>query len=128
MKIKLLEIEFGSKDLESSNNFYQRIFDSKPAIDQSNLKVFNLKANQIDFNISKHFNSAEICTTFLTDNLEEMMANLRQTKIEFNGPTPSHLGMISIDFRDPDGHLLKVNQATSESPDWLKFAELETEN
>jgi hypothetical protein len=27
--------------------------------------------------------------------------------------------MITIEFNDPDGYLIKVNQPTDESPDWL---------
>lgn len=31
----------------------------------------------------------------------------------------SHFGMITIEFNDPDGYLIKVNQPKDESPDWL---------
>lgn len=28
--------------------------------------------------------------------------------------------MVSIEFNDPDGYLIRVNQPTEESPTWLK--------
>lgn len=122
MKIRLLEIEFGTDDVQKSTAFYKQILGVEATVSQHALSVFNLKANQIDFNVSKHFSPKEMCTTFLTDNLEEMMVKLKAQNVLFNGPKPTHLGMISIDFKDPDGHLIKVNQATHTSPSWLKLA------
>jgi hypothetical protein len=39
------------------------------------------------------------------------MEKLTSRGIEFEGPKPSHLGMMAISFEDPDGYLVKVNAA-----------------
>ena len=121
MRLRLLEIELGVVNPQKSRDFYQQALGMAPAVDQEHLKVFNLANNQIDFNISTHFKPKETCITFLTDNLDEMMLKLKHESILFEGPSMSHLGMLTIVFKDPDGYLIKVNQATDESPEWLRL-------
>lgn len=121
MKVKLLEVELGASDPEKSKTFYETVLGIKPAIEQPNLKVFNLKANHVDFNVSTHLKPQETSITFLTDNLNEVMEHLKSENIVYDGPTESHLAMLSINFRDPDGQLIKINQATEQSPKWLTF-------
>ncbi|MEJ5996132.1 VOC family protein [Pedobacter sp. Du54] len=120
MKIRLQEIEFGSTDVEKTKQFYQTIFGFNTAVDQENLTVFTLETHTIDYNISTHLPAKATCISFLTDNLEEIIEKLHKNSIPFDGPQPSHLGMKSISFKDPDGNLLKVNEATNSSPEWLK--------
>lgn len=110
MKIRLQEIEFGSEMVDQTKNFYQSIFGLEAAVDQKNLTVFTLPTSTIDFNISTHLPAKSMCTSFLTDDLQEIMERLTSNSIKFEGPKPSHLGMISIEFKDPDGNLVKVNQ------------------
>ncbi|MEO6902345.1 MAG: VOC family protein [Bacteroidia bacterium] len=120
MKIRLLEIEFGSKDLEKSKLFYNSILGLETSVEQDGLKVFNSGVNGIDFNTSTHFPPKTGVTSFLTNNLQDVIDRLTENNIIFNGPKNSHLGMKTIEFNDLDGYLIKVNQPTVESPSWLK--------
>ncbi len=120
MKIKLHEIEFGSADPEKSREFYHSILGLATNVDQPGLKVFNAGVSGLDFNMSTHFSPGKSMTSFLTDDLQTVMDRLSTEKIKFEGPHPSHLGMISIEFRDPDDNLIRINQATEDSPAWLK--------
>lgn len=120
MSIKILEIEFGTKNPEKSKHFYEVILGVEPTINQSELKVFNLKDNAVDFNLSTHLPPQHMCTTFITDQLDELMTRLNAAQIDFSPPKPSHLGMLTIQLRDPDGYLIRINQATAESPVWLR--------
>lgn len=119
MKIRLQEIEYGSTNVEKTKQFYQTIFGFETAVDQTNLSVFNLDPYPIDFNISTHLPSQSVCISFLTDNLDQLIERLNRNSVAFEGPYPSHLEMKSISFKDPDGNLIKVNQASALSPNWL---------
>ena len=110
MKISLQEIEFGSDMVEQTKNFYQSIFGLEATIDKQNLTVFTLATNSIDLNISTHIPPKSTCISFLTDDLQEIMERLTSNSIKFEGPKPSHLGMTSIEFRDPTGNIVRVNQ------------------
>ncbi len=120
MNIRLQEIEFGSTGVEETKNFYQAIFGIETAVDQPNLTVFNLATNTVDFNISTHLPAQSVCVSFLTDDLQEVIERLTSNSINFEGPNSSHLGMTSIEFKDPTGNKIKVNQRTEASPAWLK--------
>lgn len=119
MNLRLQEIEFGSAEVEKTKQFYQTIFGFETTVDQENLTVFKLNTNNVDFNHSTHFPAQSVCISFLTDNLDEVTDKLTANAIPFNGPKPSHLGMMSISFNDPNGNLIKVNQPTESSPNWL---------
>jgi catechol-2,3-dioxygenase len=110
MKITLQEIEFGSTQVEQTRNFYQSIFGFEATVDKQNLAVFTLPTQGVDFNISTHQPAQSVCISFLTDDLQEIMVRLTSNSIKFEGPKPSHLGMTSIEFNDPNGNLVKVNQ------------------
>jgi predicted enzyme related to lactoylglutathione lyase len=120
MKIRLQEIEFGANDPNESKLFYNSILGLETSVDQEGLKVFNSGVAGIDFNTSTHFPSKMTVTSFLTDNLQKIIDKLSANDIKFSGPKKSHLGMMTIEFNDPDGYLIKVNQPTEESPAWLK--------
>ena len=83
------------------------------------LKVFRSGIPGVDINVSMHNPTEKIVTSFLTDDLDLIMGRLNAASISFEGPKESHLGMSSIEFRDPDGFLIKVNQPTDKSPSWL---------
>jgi catechol 2,3-dioxygenase-like lactoylglutathione lyase family enzyme len=119
MKIRLQEIEFGANDPNKSMLFYNAILGLETSVDQEGLKVFNSGVSSVDFNTSTHYPSKITVTSFLTDNLQNIIDRLSVNNIAFAGPKKSHLGMITIEFNDPDGYLIKVNQPTDESPDWL---------
>jgi predicted enzyme related to lactoylglutathione lyase len=112
MKITLQEIEFGSAQVEQTKNFYQSIFGFETAVDKQNLAVFSLPTQGVDFNISTHQPAQSVCISFLTDDLQEIIVRLTSNSIKFVGPKESHLGMICIEFNDPNGNLVKVNQFT----------------
>ena len=120
MKIRLQEIELGTNDPTKSKSFYRSILGLETSVEQAELNVFNSGVAGIDFNTSTHFSAQTTVTSFLTDNLQEVMERLSSHKIVFSGPKKSHLGMLSIEFNDPDGYLIRVNQPTTASPDWLK--------
>ena len=120
MKTRLHEIELGSNDPNRSKLFYNNILELDSFVDKDELKVFNAGVPGLDFNISKHLPAKVMVISFLTDDLQKIMENLTENHVLFEGPEPSHLGMNCISFNDPDGYLVKINQPTSESPNWLK--------
>ena len=120
MTIRLQEIELGVNDPDKSKLFYNSILGLETSVDQEGLKVFNSGVAGIDFNASTHFPSKTTVTSFLTDNLQDVIEKLDANGIIFIGPKKSHLGMTTIEFNDPDGYLIKVNQPTEQSPPWLK--------
>ncbi|MFT3947822.1 MAG: VOC family protein [Agriterribacter sp.] len=120
MKIRIQEIELGVSDPGKSKLFYNSILGLDTSVDQEALKVFNSGVAGVDFNTSTHFPSKTTMTSFLTDNLQNVIDRLSANGIVFRGPHESHLGMTTIEFNDPDGYLIRVNQPTEKSPTWLK--------
>lgn len=88
-------------------------------VDQENLKVFKCGIAGIDFNTSTHLPTKVMATSFLTDDLQSVIERLIANGIHFDGPKKSHLGMTTIEFKDPDGYLIKVNKPGDTSPTWL---------
>jgi catechol 2,3-dioxygenase-like lactoylglutathione lyase family enzyme len=107
MKLTLHEIEFGTANPSASKAFYNSILNLDTVVDQDNLKVFNAG---IDFNTSTHLPPKVVMISFLTDDLQAVIERLTVNGISFDGPKPSHLGMTTIEFKDPDGYLVRVNQ------------------
>ncbi len=120
MKIRLQEIELGTNDLNKTKEFYNSILGLDTSVDQKELKVFNSGVPGVDFNTSTHLPPKAMVTSFLTDNLKEVIDRLSANGIAFSGPQKAHLGMKTIEFNDPDGNLIRVNQPTEASPAWLK--------
>lgn len=120
MKIRLHEIEFGTSNPEKSKEFYQAALGLDLAADQDGLKVFRTGIQGLDFNTSTHFPANVVVTSFLTDNLQQVIDRLNLLGIHFIGPKDTHLGMRSIEFKDPDGYIIKVNAPTSSSPSWIR--------
>lgn len=120
MKIRLHEIELGTSDPAKSKSFYNAILGLKTSVDQAALNVFQSGVGGIDFNTSTHLSPNTAVVSFLTDNLPEVIERLSANGISFSEPKKSHLRMTSIEFSDPDGHLIRVNQPTEDSPTWLK--------
>lgn len=120
MKIRLQEIELSANDPDKSKRFYNSILGLNTSVDKEDLKVFDSGVTGVDFNASTHFPSKTIMISFLTDDLQNVMDKLSANGFAFKGPHESHLGMTAIEFNDPDGYLIRVNQPTTESPAWLK--------
>ena len=121
MKIRLQEIELGTKNPNKSQAFFSTVLGLETSIEQKELKVFKSGVAGIDFNVSTHLASEKTIISFLTDDLPLVMERLHANSVVFSGPNNSHLGMFSIEFTDPDNHIIRVNQATRESPDWLRI-------
>lgn len=120
MKIRLHEIEFGTSDADKSMEFYQHALGLDLSVDQAGLKVFKSGISGLDFNTSTHFPTRVVAISFLTDDLQVIIGRLNAMGIDFEGPKNAHLGMLSIEFKDPDGYIIKVNAPTNTSPSWLK--------
>ncbi|MDB5208708.1 MAG: hypothetical protein JWR72_3783 [Flavisolibacter sp.] len=120
MKIRLHEIEFGSNDVKQSTLFYRSVLGLQTTVIQDHLSVFSSGNEALDLNLSSHLPKGIAAVSFITDDLEEIIKRLEEGRISFDGPSSSHLGMTSIQFKDPDGYLIKVNAVGAESPEWLK--------
>lgn len=121
MIIRLQEIELGAINPDQSKALYAGILGLGLSVDQPGLKVFKSGVDGVDFNASTLLPPKTTLISFLTDNLPEMMEVLRFRGVQFIGPRASHLGMETIEFMDPDGQLIRVNQPTEASPSWLKI-------
>jgi hypothetical protein len=82
--------------------------------------VLDAGISGLDFNCSVHVAPPAVITSFLTDDLPAVIERLQQHNVPFEGPSPSHLGMMYIQFTNPDGFCIKVNTATAASPPWLQ--------
>jgi len=122
MKLKLHEIELGTKNVDHTTDFFQAVLGLTPSLKQASLTVFNAGLKGLDFNVSNHLSAGNIVLSFITDDLAAVQEQLTNAGISFQGPSPSHLGMKAIQFHSPEGLLIKVNEAGPESPDWLKLS------
>jgi len=120
MKIRLHEIEFGANEPDKSKAFYESVLKLTTTVDKDNLKVFNSDNTGVDFNASKHYAPCVFVTSFITDDINSIIQNLHSSGINYDGPKASHLGMLCVEFKDPDGNIIKVNQPTDTSLSWLK--------
>ncbi|MES3017757.1 MAG: VOC family protein [Bacteroidota bacterium] len=109
MKLRLHEIELGVANVEQSHKFYSIILGLETFVNKPELKVFQGDISPLDFNISTHIKPNTTQISFLSDHLDEVIKKLQTSGIVFTGPAESHLGMISIQFTDPDGNLIRVN-------------------
>ena len=109
MNIRLHEIELGTTDVKRSKSFYQSVLDLKPQVEIEGLNVFDSGTAGLDLNTSNHFPKGIVAISFIVDDLAEIEQNLKAAGISYEGPAPSHLGMNAIQFKDPDGYLIKVN-------------------
>ena len=119
MKISLQEIELGTLNPNISKDFYNSILGLDTVVEKENLNVFESGIAGIDFNTSTHLPAKVTVTSFLTDDLQTVIERLNASGISFDGPRKSHLGMTTIEFKDPDGYLIRVNQPSDASPSWL---------
>lgn len=110
----------GTKQPSKSKEFYSSILGLAPSVEQSELTVFNSGIMGVDFNTSTHLNPKTTVVSFLTDDLQIIIDRLSENGIAFIGPKASHLGMLTINFTDPDGNWISVNQPTKDSPTWLQ--------
>jgi len=120
MNIRLHEIEIGSPDVSAATGFFKTILGLKSNLQQEGLTVFDAGVKGLDFNVSNHLSQGTAVLSFLIDDLSEIERRLKGEGISYEGPSASHLGMSCIQFRSPDGSLIKVNTPGAESPQWLQ--------
>jgi hypothetical protein len=120
MKLSLHEVETGVSNLAEGRAFYSQLLGDTLAVDQPALAVWNAGLPGLDFNLSTHLPAGVVCISFLTSSLDEVIEKLQLMGVDYTPARPSHLGMLSISFRDPAGLLIKVNMPTEASPEWLK--------
>ena len=119
MKLVLHEIELNAKDPEASKRFYHETLGLAIFQDQKGLKVFDSGWPGLDVDASIHF-PGQASLSFLVQDLDGFVADLRAKGVQTPGPTPSHLGMRAVALADPDGHRVEIQSPTDASPDWLK--------
>ncbi|RYZ27499.1 MAG: VOC family protein [Chitinophagaceae bacterium] len=119
MRLKLHEIELGTENVDITTHFFQAVLGLVPSLKQEGLTVFDAGLKGLDFNVSNHLSAGNIVLSFFTDDLAAVEEQLTKIGISIQGPSPSHLGMTSIQFHSPEGFCIKINAAGSESPDRL---------
>jgi predicted enzyme related to lactoylglutathione lyase len=119
LKLRLHEIELAAADVKGSTAFFQTVLGLQPSIQQQELSVFDAGIKGLDVNISSHQPPGIATISFLTDDLDEAVERLRSAGISYQGPMASHLGMTCIQFKSPDGYVIKVASPGPESPHWL---------
>jgi catechol 2,3-dioxygenase-like lactoylglutathione lyase family enzyme len=119
MKIRLHEIELNVKNPDASKKFYHEILGLGVAVDQDGLKVFDSGWPGIDIDASTHY-PAKTSVSFLIEDLDTFVAELRAKGVTVNAPYKTHLGMHAIAMEDLDGHRIEIQSPTNQSPEWLK--------
>ncbi len=119
MRLKLHEIELNARDPEASNRFYHDVLGLRLDVDQKGLKVFDSGRPGLDVDASVHF-PGKVSISFLVEDVDAFVEELRAKGILVDDPKDSHLGMRAVALEDPDGHRIEIQSATDRSPDWMK--------
>ena len=119
MKIKLHEIELSAKDPEASKQFYNQVLGIPINVDQEGLKCFDSGWPGLDVDASVHF-PGKVSISFLVEDIDGFVKDLRSKGVEVDDPDESHLGMHAFALEDPDGHRVEIQSPTEKSPQWLK--------
>ena len=119
MKIKLHEIELSVKDPEVSKRFYNQVLGIPINVDQEGLKCFNSGSPSLDVDTSVHF-PGKVSISFLVEDIDAFVKDLRSKGVEDDDPDESHLGMRAFALEDPDGHRVEIQNPTEKAPQWLK--------
>jgi len=119
MRIKLHEVELNTGKSRESREFYEKKLGLKLNLDEDKgLNVFDSGWPGLDFNTSVH-RPGKTIISFITDDLPAYVTRLRESGIPVSDPKESHLGLLSVSFEDPDGHLIVVQGLTEKCPPWL---------
>ena len=119
MKIKLHEVELNAKDPEASKRFYNQILGIPINLDEEGLKCFDSGWPGLDIDASVHFPGV-VSISFLVEDIDSFVKDLRAKGVEVDDPGNSHLGMRAFVLEDPDGHRVEIRSPTDKSPQWLK--------
>ncbi len=119
MKLKLHEIELFMNDADETRKFYSETLAFMNLMDEDGLKVWDSGYPGLDFTYSTHFpNKTSI--SFLTDDLEAYVKQLRDNGLDVKDPEDAHIGMRAVSFEDPNGIRVEIQEPTDKSPLWLK--------
>jgi catechol 2,3-dioxygenase-like lactoylglutathione lyase family enzyme len=119
VKLKLHEIELNAKDPEASKMFYNDLLGLQVNVDQKGLKCFDSGWSGLDVDTSIHF-PRRVSISFLVDDIDQFVRDLRGKGVLVDDPHGSHLGMRAMELQDPDGHRVEIQAPTERSPEWLK--------
>ena len=119
MKIKLHEIEMDAKNPEASKRFYHETLGIPINLDENGLKCFDSGYPGLDIDASVHF-PGRVSISFLVEDIDAYVKELRDKGVEVDEPGDSHLGMRAFALEDPDGHRVEIQSPTAKSPQWLK--------
>src|SRR4051812_40561701 len=119
MKLKLHAVELFTKDPVESRRFYEMLGLRGNLEVPAGLNVFDSGVPGLDFDTSVH-RPGKTTVSFLTDDLDALVAHLRRMGREVPDPEPSHLGLRATTLEDPDGHVIVLHGITASSPEWLK--------
>jgi catechol 2,3-dioxygenase-like lactoylglutathione lyase family enzyme len=119
VRLKLHEVELNAKDPEASKRFYHHMLGLRISIDEDHLKVFDTGWPGVDLDASGH-HPGQMSVSFLVEDLDRFVTELRAKGMEVADPQPAHLGMRNVVLTDPDGNRIAVQSPTETSPEWLK--------
>ncbi|MBW0178076.1 VOC family protein [Sediminibacterium sp.] len=120
MHIRIQEIEMGAAEPGQTTNFFSSVLKLPVKLQENTLTVFDGGIPGLDINIADHLPPGAVRISFLTDDLQSLITIIKEQQLLFEGPYESHLGMLAIRFKTPDGIEIVVNTATDSSPGWLK--------
>ncbi|RAJ05304.1 putative enzyme related to lactoylglutathione lyase [Chitinophaga skermanii] len=115
----LHEVEIHSANPSAAKDFYEQVLGLNIHVNQAQLKVFDSGKPGLDLNISTHY-PQQFSLSFLVNDIDQVMAHLRETGTFFEGPVDAHLAMKQVVVIDPDGNRIALNMPTEHSPEWLK--------
>ncbi len=107
LKLKLHEVELSVKNPEASKQFYRDVLDIPLALDEKGLKCFDSGWSGLDIDLSVHF-SDKVSLSFLVEDLDQFVQELREKGIQVEDPGDSHLGMRAVTLVVPDGHRVET--------------------
>ena len=120
MFIRLHEIEMGDTQHNDAALFFSSVLGLPVKMNEHTLTVFDSGLKKLDFNVSDHLPEGVVRISFLTDHLQSVIQMLEKSSVQYEGPFASHLGMLAVRFKAPNGVEIVVNTATDSSPEWLK--------
>jgi len=120
MQIRLHEIEIGATAPGQTATFFSSVLGLPVKLQENGLSVFDSGMSGLDFNVSDHLADGAVRVSFLTDDLQNCILTLEKQQQPYEGPYESHLGMLAIRFKAPNGTEIVINTPTDSSPLWLK--------
>ena len=118
MRLILHEVELNAKNVESGKTFYHDLLELPVTVDQEGLKVFDSGWPGLDLNVSIH-NPGKTMISFLIDDLDEFVKELKKKDCDVSDIYDTHLGMQAIELEDPDGNRIEIQCPTEKSPQYL---------